>query len=943
MLGSAGEGKDMPTAREPTRSASLGLGLALALVVEAGASAECLDYGTYVRQVGHVDTPCPAVGAAIVGGHAYLADADSGLVVVDVSNPIAPEVIASLPRLAGSQAVAVSGSYAYSADAFGLSVADVSDPMRPRYLGHAHTMGSAGGVAVRDTLAYLAENMGLDVLDVSEPAKPRVVATIGLSDAWDVSLLGPTAFVTTYEPERLYAVDISEPLSPRLVGTMPVTMPQEAVTCHGYLYVVDYLAGLEIFDVSKPSSPQIVGTLPYGGAGWVAVSDTIACLGARGRTALVDVANPKAPRIIGYAETGGATAVSGTKAYVVESAGLDIIDFTNPHSPPISANLALSGNAMDVVVSGPNAYVADNAGGVRIVDVSTPTSPRLIDTVATPDHAYAVATAGKYLYAADYSAGLQVIDLSSPAAAHIVGSVSLPGEAYDVEVSGDRAYVAGLDAGLEVVDISNPLSPTYLGRVGLPDYAIAVALSGTTAYVAAQAAGLRVVDCSKPTAPRVIGTLDTPDWAGGIAIEGTTVYLTYDGGFDLVDVSNPSAPQLVGTTSSPGYADAVVPAGNYAYLADFFGGVQVVDIRNPSAPVTVGTEPVGANSLVLYRGYLLDVDASGLHVLSTQCDPSVAVTVYPGDTNNDGLVDIRDVLPLGLYFGLTGPARTDASMRWGPQVLSTSWAGPDDQADYADCDGDGVVDAGDILAVIQNWGARIGQPPPDTDRRAVCEELLVELDQNAECRQHERHPECGSRLPAKVAGSTHGLPPRAESAQSVRRRNRLDADGANAGASRSRDLRRWRTAGLEDLGPSSSGRRLRDSLGWRGPAGAARASRELLLPVHRGELPGERSRHGDSVRRWRPTSDSGPPALPVRSVTLRADGAPTQPRHGTATTQAGLTAARPTPCIQNVSTRSELRISPYSSVMVDTGQSAEPAEPCIWRHVPQARIRPPAA
>ncbi len=104
-------------------------------------------------------------------------------------------------------------------------------------------------------------------------------------------------------------------------------------------------------------------------------------------------------------------------------------------------------------------------------------------------------------------------------------------------------------------------------------------------------------------------------------------------------------------------------------------------------------------------------------------------TIYPGDANNDGVVDARDILPIGLYFGLTGPARKDGSTNWGPQVLPIGWSAPNERAEYADCDGGGVVDAGDVLAVIQNWGARVGQPPPETDKRAVCEELLVALDQ----------------------------------------------------------------------------------------------------------------------------------------------------------------------------------------------------------------------
>lgn len=80
--------------------------------------------------------------------------------------------------------------------------------------------------------------------------------------------------------------------------------------------------------------------------------------------------------------------------------------------------------------------------------------------------------------------------------------------------------------------------------------------------------------------------------------------------------------------------------------------------------------------------------------------------VRAGDANNDGIVDERDILPIGLYFGASGPARDATSLgfvgqpadvftdllRWNPFT-----------AVYADADGSGMVDADDICGVAFNW------------------------------------------------------------------------------------------------------------------------------------------------------------------------------------------------------------------------------------------------
>ncbi|MBU1636251.1 CotH kinase family protein, partial [bacterium] len=74
--------------------------------------------------------------------------------------------------------------------------------------------------------------------------------------------------------------------------------------------------------------------------------------------------------------------------------------------------------------------------------------------------------------------------------------------------------------------------------------------------------------------------------------------------------------------------------------------------------------------------------------------------VYPGDTDNNGVVDAQDILPVGVYFLAQGPARLDESYVWMPQA-ALLWDEP--AALYADANGDGIVDERDIIAIGVNW------------------------------------------------------------------------------------------------------------------------------------------------------------------------------------------------------------------------------------------------
>lgn len=77
------------------------------------------------------------------------------------------------------------------------------------------------------------------------------------------------------------------------------------------------------------------------------------------------------------------------------------------------------------------------------------------------------------------------------------------------------------------------------------------------------------------------------------------------------------------------------------------------------------------------------------------------IAVWPGDTNNDGIVNQADVLPLGLHWNRTGPARSGGSCAWGAQ-FAVSWT--PSAATYADANGDGIVNQADVLCIGLNWG-----------------------------------------------------------------------------------------------------------------------------------------------------------------------------------------------------------------------------------------------
>lgn len=80
--------------------------------------------------------------------------------------------------------------------------------------------------------------------------------------------------------------------------------------------------------------------------------------------------------------------------------------------------------------------------------------------------------------------------------------------------------------------------------------------------------------------------------------------------------------------------------------------------------------------------------------------------VWPGDANSDNIVTNSDALYLGLAFNQTGPVRPAATLNWIGQPCPDwvfNFAQNNENLKHADCDGNGIVNFDDTLAIDFNY------------------------------------------------------------------------------------------------------------------------------------------------------------------------------------------------------------------------------------------------
>ena len=313
------------TSRRAFRSKMILLSL-IAFLLLASAQAALIKVGTY-------DTPGIAQCVAIGGtNYAWVADGNSGLQIIDISDPTNPKYKNARTDLGSVLSLTVSWVYIYAiADTYLYII--LGDPKTAQVYGTYNSICKGYSVAVSGNYAYLVDEwLGLQIIDVRNKNDPKVEGFYRTDGyAHDVAVSGNYAYLANYT-SGLCIIDISTPDSPKLAGIYDTPGHACGVAVSGnYAYVADGSSGLQIIDVRTPTSPKLAGN--YNTPGY-------AC----------DVA------------------VSGNYAYVADgNFGLKVIDVSTPTSPKLAGSYNTPGYAFSMAVSGNYIYVADGNSGLQII------------------------------------------------------------------------------------------------------------------------------------------------------------------------------------------------------------------------------------------------------------------------------------------------------------------------------------------------------------------------------------------------------------------------------------------------------------------------------------------------------------------------------------------------------------------------------------------------
>jgi len=200
---------------------------------------------TKIGSLCHVDV----TGFEVYENLLYVMGRDGMLHIADILSSGLPSWLGSTKAGGTLYDVSVMGSHAYVALArSGVSIIDVSDPTVPILVSTFAIPGVALGIDTFEDRAYVAlRDSGLAILDLSNPSSPSVISTIPISRYNSaVTVAFPFAYVATLT--GVTVIDVSNAASPQIVDSVQTADLPRAVAVSGiYFYVADYRGGLFVF------------------------------------------------------------------------------------------------------------------------------------------------------------------------------------------------------------------------------------------------------------------------------------------------------------------------------------------------------------------------------------------------------------------------------------------------------------------------------------------------------------------------------------------------------------------------------------------------------------------------------------------------------------------------------------------------------------------------
>jgi hypothetical protein len=521
----------------------------------------------------------------------FLISDRSRLVIVNISNPVQPEIISSTIIGSNITDLSISGSYAYCVQWDSLQqllIFDISNIANPVFTGSIDIPGAYAVSAAAD-IACVTSDTGFAIVDVSIPTNPTLVVNYDLNvndPAEDLAIHSSNAYVCTRS--RFYIVDISNPEVPTTIGSCGVNLSAERLVVANDRAYLSSIYGLELINLSDLLHPFSQGRYNRG---------------------------------VNY------TFVQNYSAFLASPYGLFILDVEDSAHPEVIACYYANTDAVPHTSSNNLLYLLSNSNdtsGIQhssfvIMEFDDSLNPRILSSYPVQPYASDITSNGQYAYIADNDSGLLVLnisDINNP-----LFCSRYPGQVLDLQLAENRVFITSGNS-IKILDITAPENPTLLGEYYCADNFLPTKIQISENYIYALCAfsyefgaeyNIKTINMAYPSCPYLENVYYPQAEISGFELADDILYLSticrgFPGGevwLKAYDISTPPSLLLTDQMSFLGHFSEIEIFENYLIFNT--GILYVVDKSNPSDLRVVSTCPSDGTGIMEFQGNYLCV------------------------------------------------------------------------------------------------------------------------------------------------------------------------------------------------------------------------------------------------------------------------------------------------------------------------------------------------
>ena len=359
-------------------------------------------------------------GLEVINNVMVVASSISGLEIYDAEDP-RPSLVQGVVSLQGAEGIDIEGQYAYVANWSGLHLVDVRYPRAPQLLKSVDIPGGAKAVEVMTwenyVWAFVAGGYGRCTLvdytiidgtpSYNSPYQEDFYVELPTGLARDLKIGQDVAYVITdsqVDGAALYSLDISRPivtykpneefiLAEWSLPPNPITAPVNPMHLDingGFACVADWYNGLWLIDIERSTSIPQLKSVP-GTAEDVAVIGSRALVAGdqfvdnnenkRGGLYIVDLDNLTAEAdVVDVPADVNTITISGNRAYLGTNYGFYIADIASLDAPVVIGRIDTLGDPQEIIQKDDLIYVVDRTIGLTILPDPVEIIEKVIDS-----------------------------------------------------------------------------------------------------------------------------------------------------------------------------------------------------------------------------------------------------------------------------------------------------------------------------------------------------------------------------------------------------------------------------------------------------------------------------------------------------------------------------------------------------------------------------------